>query len=310
MEMNRIKSATLRNQDAFTIVELLVVLLTVSFIAVLILPALASTHPNVQATRCINNMRQLGAAMAMYTHDNFDLFPPNPDTPGSNWVTGSAGGWMPDINAGGSTQAGNPDFVTNSSYSLFAPYIRNNADVFQCPADPRICPYSGSDSSSIGQPIKVIRSVSLNAGIGTDPRLGQPANVKVNGPWLDGNHTHSADTPYATFGKTGDFRRVRPADIWTFVDDDPWTINDGCMAVIAASPDTVNYCSVLHNNSTPFAFADSHAEMHKWKSTIWIHTGFPSRAAFEATGATGLGREDWSWWASHATRNLVTGSVP
>ncbi len=38
-------------------------------------------------------------AMTMYTHDNHDLFPPNPDdgntVPGHEWVAGQAGGGMP-----------------------------------------------------------------------------------------------------------------------------------------------------------------------------------------------------------------------
>src|SRR5580765_6318460 len=187
----------------FTLLELLAIVCMVGLLGVLILPALASTHPNVQATRCVNNMRQLGAALAMYTHDNLDLLPPNPDdagpSPGFTWLAGQAGGWMPNISAGGSPSAGNPDYITNASYNLLAPYLGRDAAVFQCPVDPRVCPYSGSDSSSTGKPIKVVRSVSLNCGVGTDPRKGSPPRIKIDGPWLDGIHGHIADTPYATF---------------------------------------------------------------------------------------------------------------
>src|SRR6266568_1947143 len=88
---------------AFTLVELLVVLGVLTFGAMLLIPALAHTRPNVRSTQCLNNMRQLMAAMTMYPHDNSDLFPPNPDaaylTPGYNWVAGNASGWMPSISA-------------------------------------------------------------------------------------------------------------------------------------------------------------------------------------------------------------------
>jgi hypothetical protein len=295
--------------DAFTFLELITVLVVLTLVTFVLFPALAASHPNVQAARCLNNMRQLMAATVMFTHDNADFFPPNPDdgntTPGGNWVGGQAGGWMPTIAAGGSAQAGDPASVTNS---LLATYLGYDASVFQCPADPRMCPYNGTNSASTGKPIKVVRSVSLNGGVGLDPRLGP--GKKVNGPWLDGNHSHIADTPYATFGKMSDFRTVRPSEIWTFVDDDPWTINDGCMSVIAALPDAADYCSAVHGNATPFSFADGRAEIHKWKSAIWVHNSFPSRASFDAAAATGLGHDDWLWWASNATRNVNTGHVP
>jgi len=316
--MGEVKSFRLNysrdTRSAFTIVELLAVLFVLALLGLALLPALASTHPNVQATRCINNMRQLGAALAMYSHDNFDLLPPNFDpgnaTPGEAWVMGNASGWMPTITGGGSPDAGDPKFTTNASYSLLAPYLGNRPEPFQCPLDPRICPYSGSDSSSTGKPIKVVRNVALNGGVGTNPHKGWPATIKVDGAWLDGNHSHVADTPYATFGKMSDFRNVRPADTWTFVDADPWTIASGEMAVIAAVPDTVDYCNALHGNATPFAFADGRAEMHKWKSTVWVHKGPPSRTTFQAMAASGAGREDWFWWASHATKSFKTGTVP
>jgi hypothetical protein len=126
---------------------------------------------------------------------------------------------------------------------------------------------------------------------------------------LNGTHSHTANNPYATFGKWSDFKIVRPSDIWVFVDDDPWTINDAAMQVIAISPDTVDYVNALNNNSTCFSFADGRVETHKWKSSLWIHNGVPNRSSFQAAAAAGLGYQDWFWWASHATRSTITGSV-
>jgi len=263
----------------------------------------------------MNNMNQMEKACYMFNVDNDDYFPPNPDdgntTPGWNWVAGQAGGWMPSISSGGNPQAGNPDYVMNENTSLLARYLGKSGAVFQCPRDPRQCQYSGSDPSQLGKTIKVIRSISLNQGVGTDPRKDNGKNrVKTDGPWLDGNHSHTADTPYATFGKTTDFTKCSPSDIWTFVDDDPWTINDAAMAVIAATPDTVDYCSPMHDNGCGFAFADGHSEIHKWKSDIWVHNGPPSRNTFTTKAANGLGYKDWYWWAWHATRNTRTRQVP
>lgn len=291
---------------AFTFVELLVVLAVLALVVCVFASARAASRPNFQGAICLNNLKQLMAAFTIYTHDNIDYFPPNPDTvtgvPGGNWVAGSQSGWMP-YGAPGNTDAGNPNFISDPKWNLLAPYIHTNASLFRCPFDPRIAPYNGSDPSQFGQKFPVVRSISMNGGVGT--KGSGSGNTSVDGPWLDGSHSHTANHPYATFGKWSDFRVARPADIWTFVDDDPWTINDATMSVIAASPDFVDYPNIFNDNSTAFSFADGHGETHKWRSNVFIHNGIPPR-----TTATGLAYQDWFWWASHATRSTVSGTVP
>src|SRR5262249_52517223 len=162
-----------------------------------------------------------------------------------------------------------------------------NASLFKCPFDPRVAFYSGSDPALIGQRIPVVRSISMNQGVGTKgPCAG--GNAAVDGPWLTRNHGHTANSPYATFANCSDFKIVRPSDIWVLVDDDPWTINDASMAVIASSPDFVDYPSALHDNGASFSFADGHAETHKWTSTFFVHIGIPARSPAPL--------QDWFWW--------------
>jgi type II secretory pathway pseudopilin PulG len=297
---------------AFTLIDLLVVLAVVALMACLLATARAGSRPNFQGAVCLNNLRQLMAAFTMYTHDNLELFPPNADAvthvAGGNWVPDSESGWMP-IGSIGASDAGNPDLLRDPKWNPFAPYIRTNISLYRCPFDPRIVLYGGSDPAQFGTKIPAIRGISMNAGVGT--KGGTSGNAPVDGPWLNGSHTHTANNPYATFGKWSDFKVARPSDIWVLVDDDPWTINDGGMQVIAASPDTVDYPNVFNDNSTAFAFGDGHGETHKWKSSIWVHNGgAPSRAAFVGATATVAGYQDWFWWASHATRSTVTGTVP
>jgi prepilin-type N-terminal cleavage/methylation domain-containing protein len=297
---------------AFTFVELLIVVSVLALMACLLATARAGSRPNSQGAVCLNNLKQLMAAFTMYTHDYNDYLPPNADTvsgvPGGNWVGGNSSGWMP-YGSGGSADAGNPTFLTDPKWNLFAKYTRTNMSLFRCPFDPRIALYNGSDPSQFGTRIPVVRSISMNGGVGTKGPAGG-GNLSVDGPWLNGSHSHTANNPYATFGKWSDFKVARPSDIWVLVDDDPWTINDAGMQVIAASPDTVDYPNVFNNNSTAFAFADGHGETHKWKSNVWLHNSVPSRASFQSGAIVGLGYQDWFWWASHATRSTITGSVP
>ncbi len=306
-----LSSAAAKSRHAFTFIELLVVLAVLALIVCVFATARAASRPNFQGALCLNNLRQLMAAFTMYTHDNADIFPPNPDlrndSPGCTWVSGFVAGGMP-VGSTVSSAAGNPDVLMDASGNLLAPYTRTNISLFRCPFDPRVAPYTGSDTNLTGQIIPVVRSISMNQGVGTKGACaaGANANTAVDGPWLDGNHGHTANNPYATFGRWSDFKSVHSSEIWVLVDDDPWTINDCSVAVIAALPDSVDYPNVFNNNSTAFSFADGHGETHKWKSSMFIHNGIPPRT----TAQPGIQYQDWFWLASHATRSRATGTVP
>jgi prepilin-type processing-associated H-X9-DG protein len=283
----------------------------------MLLPALAKAKIRALNLHCLNNKNQLQKAFIMYATDYNEKYAPNPDrvfnVPGQNWVSGGQANWMPVGVSGGSVDAGNPMYVTDPQYSLFAPYVGKSIAVYQCARDPRIVPYSGSNPQLNGTRIKPVRSVSMQQGVGTKGAgvaPGSAGDAKVDGPWLNGADNHTADNPYVTFGRQSDFNICSASDIWVFLDDDPWTINDAACAVIAASPDTVDYCSPYHDNACGFSFADGHAEIHKWKSSIWIHAGPPSRSDFQQKAASGAGYNDWYWWAWHATRSKLTRNVP
>ncbi len=100
----------MNNRRAFTVLELLVVVLIIGLLAGLILPALNRARAAAKRTACLGHLRQLALAVQMYVND--------------------AGGQLPALQ--------NRASITNDVPALdtvLRPYVAGKREVFQCPAD-------------------------------------------------------------------------------------------------------------------------------------------------------------------------------
>jgi prepilin-type N-terminal cleavage/methylation domain-containing protein/prepilin-type processing-associated H-X9-DG protein len=288
-----------RRAKAFTLIELLVVIAIIAILAGMLLPALAKAKTKSQGIFCMNNGSQMMKAIHLYTGDFNEWLPPNPDDgntiPGHNWCPGQAG-------RGGGEEF-NTDILKDRKYSLLAPYLGFTAVPFKCPADKRTGKYQGTNSALRGTTVPAARTFSMSQAVGTNPDINQ-SRAPVNGPWLDGQHNHIANTRWYCFGKMTDFNQPGPANTFILVDEDDRSLNDGGFATMGPPPLSSNWASYpevmidwpgyYHNRACGFAFADGHSEIHKWVDARTL-------LGVNVNRQTQKGNLDIRWMAEHTS---------
>jgi prepilin-type N-terminal cleavage/methylation domain-containing protein len=78
-----------RKRPGFTLIELLVVIAIIAILAAILFPVFAQAREKARSATCLSNNKQIGLAMAMYTQDYDQTYPPQRT---DGMVTLAAGG--------------------------------------------------------------------------------------------------------------------------------------------------------------------------------------------------------------------------
>jgi prepilin-type N-terminal cleavage/methylation domain-containing protein/prepilin-type processing-associated H-X9-DG protein len=230
---------TRRVKTAFTLIELLVVIAIIAILAALLLPALNRAKLKATGIGCMANLKQLQLGWQMYADDNQDKLVP---------VGGTESDWTRPIPPPPALQqwvyglvnaSANSDSATNTWFlenGLLYSYV-NSDKVYKCPADPNL--YKG---------MPTIRSMSMNCWL----------NPIV--PWNP--------TTEIIYRKTGDLKTPGPSNLFVFIDESVYSIDDGFF-VVNLSPGYVNTWvnnpGTYHGDGGGLSYADGHAEIKRWK---------------------------------------------
>ena len=239
---------------AFSMAELLVVICIVAILAAMMLPTLSKAKHQTSAANCLNNQKQLASAFHMYSQDNSDYIVQMADYETGDDIYPAGGFW------GG--PVGSPSKWTSQSNALYAVqtglktsnafyFYCNTVNTYHCPGDTR----------------------SQNS----------PTEHHLNGFGFDSySRTQNlGGEPYDDYwGSRATYTKLSaipaPGGTFSMIEESDWRGYNMGTWVVRWTDDSFEWQdppAMWHVNVDSIAFADGHAELHRWTDPAIITAG-------------------------------------
>jgi hypothetical protein len=85
-------------------------------------------------------------------------------------------------------------------------------------------------------------------------------------------HPNEINPDYRVFRKDSDFAGLSPSDCFTFLNENPQSLNDGFFRVEEPYTSGMPDRPAFHYGDTAFAYADGHAALHAWHNCFLSYT--------------------------------------
>jgi len=194
---------TSRCRDAFTLIEILVVIAIIAILAAILFPVFAQAREKARTASCLSNIKQIGLAIAMYRQDYDQVNPRHrlcPDrigdelcsTAGPTTYTGANETWWAPYDNNPSAGGAEPPDPGAISYNtavkqgMLQPYFKNLM-IFKCPSYPK---------GQVGYAMGYISTGSMGK---PDAAITNPAVMQV---WDHSRTPGCADTRPGRLGPT------------------------------------------------------------------------------------------------------------
>ena len=270
-----------KQQAGFTLIELLVVIAIIAILAAMLMPVLSKAEQRAQGIQCLANLRQLGEGWIMYAHDNNDSLCPL--TGEANMVTDPTDASAQPGGAKCSWVCGNMQSLSQGATNiallqagLLYAYV-STPKVYKCPAD-----NTAVNPALLG--FQKVRSYSMNCWM----------NVIGSDNWNLTEHYNGTSRQQTIYTKLTTIRT--PAERWVYIDENPYSINDGMFVCdIAAVRNWVDIPASYHVHGAALAFADGHSEIRIWRdgAIVNFHALTAPPTGFGPQADSGAGDLQW-----------------